>query len=96
MVNIISSSFQFCFEGGERSTCFCFTFEVVANAYPPVCKAFLSRGCPQQEHEELILSYVAPYFEYQTAYEIILLAIQALHYEEPYRRSFRFLYESVG
>ena len=48
MVNIIFSSFKFCFEGGERSTCFCFTCEVVPNAYYLVCKAFLSRGCPQQ------------------------------------------------
>ena len=48
MVDIISSCFQFCYKGRERSTCFCFTCEVVPNAYSPVCKAFLSRGCPQQ------------------------------------------------
>ena len=48
MVNIIFSSFQFCFESGERSTCFCFTCKVVPNAYPPVGRASLPRGCPQQ------------------------------------------------
>ena len=39
MVSIISSSFQFCIEGGERSTCFCFTYEAVPSAYWPVGKA---------------------------------------------------------
>ena len=47
------------------------------------------------EYEDLFLSSVAPYFVYQIEYEIALLDIQALHYEEPYRRSLRFVYESV-
>ena len=76
MVNIISSSFQFCFKGGERSTCFCFTCAVVPNAYSPVCKAVLSPNISStREYEYLFLSNVAPYFEYQTAYEIILLDV---------------------
>ena len=76
MINIVSSSFQFCFKGGERSTCIYFTCEVVPNAYSPVCKEFLSRTISSTgEYEDLFLSYVAPKFEYQTAYEIILLDI---------------------
>ena len=75
MVNIISSPFQFCFKGGERSTCFCFTCEVVPNAYSPVCKAFFPRMSSTGEYEDLFLSYVAPYFEYQTAYEMVRLDV---------------------
>ena len=96
MVSIISSSFQFCFKGGERSTCFCFTCEVIPNAQSPVGKVFCPEDVLNRGNEDLFLSYVAPYFECQTAYEIILLDNQALHYEEPYRRSLRFLCLSVA
>ena len=75
MVNRNFSSFQFCFQGGERHTCFCFTCKVVPNAYSPVCKAFCPEDVLNRGNEDLFLSYVAPYFEYQTAYEIILLDI---------------------
>ena len=46
------------------------------------------------ECEDLFLSYVAPYFVYQTIHEIILLDIQAFHDEKPYIPSLRFLYET--
>ena len=60
MVNIISSSFQFCFKDRERSTCFCFTCEVVPNAYSPVQSFFVPRMSSTAEYEDLLLSYVAP------------------------------------
>ena len=86
-----------CFKSGERSTCFCFICKVVPNAYSPVCKAFfVPKMFLTGEYQGLFLSYVAPYFVYQIAYETILSDIQALHYEEPYGRSLRFLYESVA
>ena len=31
--------------------------------------------CREDKYEDLFLNYLAPYFEYQTAYEIILLDI---------------------
>ena len=34
---------------------------------------FVLRLSSTGEHEDLFLSYVAPYFEYQRAYEIILV-----------------------
>ena len=76
MAVLTSSCFQFCFKGGERFTCFCFVCKVVPYSYYPVGKAFLSRGCPSTgEYEGLFLSYVVPYFVYQTAYEKVLLDI---------------------
>ena len=62
MVNTLSSSFQFCFEGGEGSTCLCCTCEVVPNVYSPVRKPFVPRISSTGEHEDLFLSYIAPIF----------------------------------
>ena len=38
---------------------------------PLYAKFFFPRISSTGEYEDLFLSYVAPYFEYQTAYEII-------------------------
>ena len=42
---------------------------------PLYAKLFVPRIFSTGEYEDLFLSFVAPYFEYQTAYEIILLDI---------------------
>ena len=42
---------------------------------PLYAKLFFPSMSSTGEYEDLILSYVAPYFEYQTTYEIILLDI---------------------
>ena len=94
---LTSSCLQFCFKGGERFTCLCFICKAVPNAYTSVGKAFLSpKMSLTGEYEDLFLSFVAPYFAYQTAYEIILLDIQTLQYGEAFRRFLWFLYESVA
>ena len=54
MVNIISSSFQFCFKGGERFTSFCFICKVVPDAYSPCMQSFfVPRMSSTGEYEDL-------------------------------------------
>ena len=79
MVVLTSSCSQFCFRGGERFTSFCYICKVVANAYSTVCKVFVPKMSLTGEYENPFLSYVAPYFLYKTAYEIILLDTQSLY-----------------
>ena len=75
MVNIILHPFNFALKAENDLLVFASHVRLFQMHTPLYAKLFVPRMSWTGEYEDLFLSYVAPYFEYQTAYETILLDI---------------------